>query len=318
LRKPIGFAKASSANHDGARVFVTADISNVSIGSADATLLIGDLAMSDRVLCTITNGVADVRMNRPGKINALDGAMFSALVEIGEALKTDTSVRAVVLSGEGRGFCAGLDFGSFQAMAGGGADRVLPTTGDPDDPSKMPGKITHQGQQACWVWQEIPVPVIAAVHGVALGGGCQIALGADMRYVTADAQFSVLEIRWGLIPDMTGTQMLPRLVGLDVAKDLTFSGRMVRGEEAVAIGLATRVCANPREDALAAAHEIAAKSPEAIRGAKALLNMAGQVSIAEGFAAERKGIRALIGSPNQVEAVTAFFEKRPATYSDAQ
>jgi enoyl-CoA hydratase/carnithine racemase len=299
-------------------VFVTADISNVSIGSTDATLLIGDLAMSDRVLCTITNGVADVRMNRPGKINALDGAMFSALVEIGEALKTDTSVRAVVLSGEGRGFCAGLDFGSFQAMAGGGADRVLPTTGDPDDPSKMPGKITHQGQQACWVWQEIPVPVIAAVHGVALGGGCQIALGADMRYVTADAQFSVLEIRWGLIPDMTGTQMLPRLVGLDVAKDLTFSGRMVRGEEAVAIGLATRVCANPREDALAAAHEIAAKSPEAIRGAKALLNMAGQVSIAEGFAAERKGIRALIGSPNQVEAVTAFFEKRPATYSDAQ
>jgi enoyl-CoA hydratase/carnithine racemase len=299
-------------------VFVTADISNVSIGSTDATLLIGDLAMSDRVLCTITNGVADVRMNRPDKINALDGAMFSALVEIGEALKTDTSVRAVVLSGEGRGFCAGLDFGSFQAMAGGGADRVLPTTGDPDDPSKMPGKITHQGQQACWVWQEIPVPVIAAVHGVALGGGCQIALGADMRYVTADAQFSVLEIRWGLIPDMTGTQMLPRLVGLDVAKDLTFSGRMVRGEEAVAIGLATRVCANPREDALAAAHEIAAKSPEAIRGAKALLNMAGQVSIAEGFAAERKGIRALIGSPNQVEAVTAFFEKRPATYSDAQ
>jgi enoyl-CoA hydratase/carnithine racemase len=274
--------------------------------------------MSDRVLCTITNGVADVRLNRADKINALDGAMFSALVEVGEALKIDTSVRAVVLSGEGRGFCAGLDFGSFQAMAGGGADRVLPTTGDPDDPSKLPGRITHQGQQACWVWQEIPVPVIAAVHGVALGGGCQIALGADMRYVTADAQFSVLEIRWGLVPDMTGSQMLPRLVGLDVAKDLTFSGRMVRGEEAVAIGLATRVCANPLEDALATAHEIAAKSPEAIRGAKALLNMAGQVSIAEGFVAERKGIRALIGSPNQVEAVTAFFEKRPATYSDAQ
>jgi enoyl-CoA hydratase/carnithine racemase len=299
-------------------VFVTADIRTSTSDRPTQTFLIGDPAMSDRVLCTITNGVADVRMNRPDKINALDGAMFSALVEIGEALKIDTSVRAVVLSGEGRGFCAGLDFGSFQAMAGGGADRVLPTTGDPDDPSKTPGKITHQGQQACWVWQEIPVPVIAAVHGVALGGGCQIALGADMRYVTADAQFSVLEIRWGLIPDMTGTQMLPRLVGLDVAKDLTFSGRMVKGEEAVAIGLATRVCVNPREDALACAHEIAAKSPEAIRGAKALLNMAGQVSIAEGFAAERKGIRALIGSPNQVEAVTAFFEKRPATYSDAQ
>ncbi len=274
--------------------------------------------MSDRVLCTITNGVADVRLNRAEKINALDGAMFSALVEVGESLKSDTSVRAVVLSGEGRGFCAGLDFGSFQAMAGGGVERVLPTTGDPDDPSKLPGKITHQGQQACWVWQEIPVPVIAAVHGVALGGGCQIALGADMRYVTADAQLSVLEIRWGLIPDMTGTQMLPRLVGLDVAKELTFSGRMVRGEEAVLIGLATRVCVDPREEAMTTAHEIASKSPDAIRGAKSLLNMAGQVSMADGFAAERRSIRALIGSTNQVEAVSAFFEKRSATYSDVK
>jgi enoyl-CoA hydratase/carnithine racemase len=274
--------------------------------------------MSDRVLCTITNGVADVRMNRPDKINALDGAMFAGLVEVGEALRTDKSVRAVVLSGEGRGFCAGLDFGSFQAMAGGGAgfDRVLPSTGDPEDPSKLPGKITHQGQQACWVWQEIPVPVIAAVHGVALGGGCQIALGADMRYVTADAQMSILEIRWGLLPDMTGTQMLPRLVGLDVAKELTFSGRMVRGEEAVAIGLATKVCVSPLEEALATAQEIARKSPEAVRGAKALLNMAGQVSLAEGFAAERREIKKLIGSANQVEAVTAFFEKRPANYAD--
>ena len=160
--------------------------------------------------------------------------------------------------------------------------------------------------------------MIAAVHGVALGGGCQIALGADMRYVTADAQLSILEIRWGLLPDMTGTQMLPRLIGLDRAKELTFSGRMVRGEEAVAIGLATRVCVNPREEALATAAEIASKSPEAIRGSKALLNMAGQVPIAEGFAAERKGIKALIGSANQIEAVTAFFEKRPAKYADVE
>ena len=279
----------------------------------------GAPAVSDRVLCTITNGVADVRMNRADKINALDSAMFAGLVEVGEALRTDSSVRAVVLSGEGRGFCAGLDFGSFQAMAGGkaGLDRVLPSTDEVDDPSKLPGKITHQGQQACWVWQEIPVPVIAAVHGVALGGGCQIALGADMRYVTPDAQMSILEIRWGLLPDMTGTQMLPRLVGLDVAKELTFSGRMVRGEEAVVIGLATRVCVNPLEEALATAHEIAGKSPEAVRGAKALLNMAGQVSLAEGFAAERREIKKLIGSPNQVEAVSAFFEKRSANYSDA-
>jgi enoyl-CoA hydratase/carnithine racemase len=273
--------------------------------------------MSDRVTCTITNGVADVRLNRADKMNALDGAMFAGLVEVGESLKDNPSVRAVVLSGEGRAFCAGLDFGSFQAMAGGNGDRVLPSGTDADDPSRLPGRITHQGQQAAWVWQEIPVPVIAAVHGVALGGGCQIALGADLRYTTADAQFSVLEIRWGLIPDMTGTQMLPRLVGLDRAKELTFTGRMVTGEEAVSIGLATKVCEDPRAEALALAADIAAKSPHAIRGAKALLNDAGQVSIADGFRGERATIKALIGSPNQVEAVKAFFEKRPANYADA-
>jgi enoyl-CoA hydratase/carnithine racemase len=272
--------------------------------------------MTDRVTYTIDNGVADVRLNRADKMNALDGAMFAGLVSVGEELKNNPDVRAVVLSGEGRSFCAGLDFGSFQAMAGGDGARVLPEGTDPEDPSKMPGKITHQGQQAAWVWQEIPVPVIAAVHGVALGGGCQIALGADMRYVTPDAQMSVLEIRWGLIPDMTGTQTLIRLVGLDVAKDLTFSGRMVKGEEAVSIGLATKVCENPLEDALAFAHDIAGKSPHAVRAAKALLNAAGTDSLAEGFKRERQVIRSLIGSPNQVEAVKAFFEKRPANYSN--
>ncbi len=271
---------------------------------------------NDRVTCTITDGVADVRLNRPEKMNAIDGALFEALAATGERLAADRSVRAVVLSGEGRGFCAGLDFGSFQAMAGGNGSKVLPTTGSPDDPSLTPGKITHRGQQAAWVWQEIPVPVIAAVHGVALGGGCQIALGADLRYTTADAKFSILEIRWGLIPDMTGTQTLTRLVGLDVAKELTFTGRMVSGEEAVRLGLATKVCADPLADALALAHEIAAKSPHAVRMAKALLNASGETSIAEGFKAERQGIATLIGSPNQVEAITAYFEKRPAVYAN--
>lgn len=266
--------------------------------------------MSDRVTYAIDGGVADVRLNRPEKINALDPAMFEALVEVGEALKADRSVRAVVLSGEGRGFCAGLDFASFQAMAGSGRPAVG-DLGRRDD-----GRITNRGQQAVYVWTEMPAPVIAAVHGVALGGGCQIALGADLRYVAPDAQLSVLEIRWGLIPDMTGTQMLPRLVGLDVAKELTFTGRMVSGEEAARIGLATKVTDNPREDALALAAEIAAKSPQAVRGAKELLNLAGQVSLAEGFAAEERTISGLIGSPNQVEAVTAYFEKRPAAYQD--
>lgn len=264
--------------------------------------------MAERVTVRIDNGVADVRLNRPEKMNALDGAMFRALVETGEALKADPSVRAVVLSGEGRAFCAGLDFSSFQAMAG---DEGMEIGAEPKG-----DRIANQGQQAAYVWAEMPAPVIVAVHGVALGGGCQIALGGDLRYCTADASFSVLEIRWGLAPDMTGTQLLPRLVGLDVAKELTFTGRMVNGTEAVAIGLATKVCEDPRADALALAHQIAANNPEAVQGAKALLNLAGQVSLAEGFAAEERLIKQLIGSPNQKEAVAAYFEKRPARYAD--
>ncbi len=271
-------------------------------------------AMSDRVSVTIQDGVADVRLNRPEKINALDPAMFAAIVEAGEALKTDNSVRAVVLSGEGRGFCAGLDFGSFQAMAGDGGARddgpPLASIGGTD------GRITHLGQQAAWVWQEVPVPVIAAIHGPALGGGIQIALGADIRLVAPDAKLSVLEIRWGLIPDMTGTAMLPRLVGLDVAKELTFTGRMVSGEEAARIGLATRCTDTPLDDALALAREIAGQSPHAVRGAKRLLNQSGTVPAAEQFAAERETIGGLIGGANQIEAVMAYFEKRDPIFAD--
>ena len=166
------------------------------------------------------------------------------------------------------------------------------------------------------MWQELPVPVIAAVHGVALGGGCQIALGADLRIVAPDAQLSILEIRWGLVPDMTGTAMLPLLVGLDVAKELTFTGRMVSGEEAARIGLATRVRPNPLEDALALAREIAGKSPTAVRGAKKLLNATPYRGVAEQFADERETIGSLIGSPNQVEAVMSYFEKRDPKFED--
>jgi enoyl-CoA hydratase/carnithine racemase len=278
--------------------------------------------MSDRVRCTITDGVADVRLNRPEKLNALDLAMFDALVDTGEALKADRSVRAVVLSGEGRGFCAGLDFASFQAMAAvngnDGAQGDDAPLGGPvaDLGHRDKGRITNRGQQAVYVWTEMPAPVIAAVHGPALGGGVQLALGADIRIVAPDAKLSVLEIRWGLVPDMTGSQMLPRLVGLDVAKELTFTGRMVSGEEAVRLGLATRVSDHPLDDALALAHEIAGRSPEAVRGAKALLNLAGLVSLEEGFIAESRTIGPLIGSPNQVEAVMAYFEKRAPVFRD--
>ena len=274
--------------------------------------------MSDRVTITIDGGVADVRMNRPEKMNALDGAQFAAIVEAGESLKSTPGVRAVVLSGEGRAFCAGLDFGSFQQMAGGGGgERPRREERNVSDGiADLNGRITHTGQQAAWVWQELEVPVIAAVHGVALGGGAQIALGADIRIFAPDVKFSILEIRWGLVPDMIGTYMLPRLVGLERAKELTFTGRMIDGEEAVRIGLATRTAEDPRAAALALAHEIAGKSPHAVKGGKMLLNRSLDATPADQFDVERRTIGSLIGGPNQVEAVMAYFEKRDPTFAD--
>jgi enoyl-CoA hydratase/carnithine racemase len=266
---------------------------------------------AQRVTVTMTGGVADVRLNRPEKRNALDPAMFAALVAAGEHLMTQPGLRAVVLSGEGPDFCAGLDFASFQAMRAG--DRFSAAAQLP--PSGGPTKAA--GQRAAYVWAELPVPVIAAVRGNALGGGLQIALGADIRIVAPDARLSVFEVAWGLIPDMTGTQLLPELVGRDVAKELTYTARIVSGAEAVRIGLATRTDPDPLTAALAMAKEIAARSPHAIRAAKRLLDLAGRTDLASGFAAEQEEMRALIGSPNQVEAVTARFENRDPSFGEA-
>jgi len=266
--------------------------------------------MSARVTIDITNGVADVRLNRADKMNALDPAMFDALEEAGTSLAVDPSVRAVVLSGEGRAFCAGLDFTSFAAMQ----DTDRPQSGG--SLMQTDDRITHRGQQVAYCWTEMPAPVICAITGVALGGGFQIAMGADIRLIAPDARMSVLEIRWGLVPDMTGTQTLVSHVGLDVAKELTYTGRMVEAEEAVRIGLATRVSEQPLADALELATEIAGKSPHAVQASKRLLNDAAKADLATGFAAEREEIGKLIGSANQVEAVTAYFEKRDPSFAD--
>src|ERR1700678_1480384 len=212
-----------------------------------------------RVTVEIKDGVADVRLARPDKRNALVAAVCAGLVTAGEQPKSEPAVRAVVLSGDGPDFCAGLDFGMFQAMRNG--DRL---TTHIDLPATR-GPARSAGQRAAYVWTEVPVPVIAAITGNALGGGLQIALGADIRIVAPDARLSVLEIRWGLVPDMTGSQLLPELVGRDVAKELTFSGRVLSGEQAVALGLATSVDPDPRRAALELARRVAGRSPHAIR-----------------------------------------------------
>jgi enoyl-CoA hydratase/carnithine racemase len=265
--------------------------------------------MSERVSISMQGGIADVRLNRPEKINALDQAMFKALVETGLALAEDRTVRAVVLSGEGRGFCAGLDFTGFMSMAGDGDVGGSLLSRHDDSPA-------NAAQRAAWVWTEVPVPVIAAIHGVAFGGGLQVALGADIRIATPTAQLSVMEVRWGLIPDMSGTQTLRRLVRLDVAKELTFSGRIVSGAEGAALGLVTRLADDPRAAAMQLAREIAGRSPDAIRAAKHLLDQCFQVSVAEGLQLEEQAQRNLIGSANQIEAVQANMQKRAPEFRD--
>ena len=267
----------------------------------------------DRVTISIEDGIADVRMNRADKRNALDNAMFTSLAAAGEYLKTLSELRAVVLSGDGASFCAGLDFGSFQAMAQGSSGQG----GSVNAGAMSDGRITHLAQQVCWVWQEVPVPVIAAVHGHALGGGMQIALGADIRIVHPDTQLSVREVHWGLIPDMTGTLMLSRLVRPDIVKDLVFSARVFSGSEGFELGVVTRLSKTPQADAMDLAQEIAGRSPDAVRGAKKLINLMANDGAAQQFAAEREVIGKLIGGANQVEAVMSHFEKRPPKFNSS-
>lgn len=265
------------------------------------------------------DGVVELHLNRPDKMNALDPAMFDALVAAGERLQGERTVRAVVMTGRGKAFCAGLDMESFARMgdaASGGAG-VLGQGGRADLIERTHG-ISNAAQYVAMAWREVPVPVIAAVHGVAFGGGLQVALGADLRLVTAETRMSVMEIKWGLVPDMGGTPLLRALLRDDVARELTYTGRIVAGEEAVALGLATRVVADPLAEAQRLAHEIAARSPDAIRGGKRLLNAMANPSVsdAELLLAESKEQQALIGSPNQAEAVRANMEKRLPRFAD--
>lgn len=271
--------------------------------------------MSNLVTIDLQDGVADVRLNRPDKYNALSTDMFKSIAGAALELAEEKSLRAVVLSGNGKGFCAGLDFQSFQGMAGGGGGNGA---AESDVPTPKIDKPANLFQSAGYLWRTMPVPVIAAVHGVAYGGGFQIAMGADIRIAKPDARMSVLEIKWGLIPDMGITQTARGVVRLDVLKELTFTGRIVSGEEAVGLGVVTRVSENPLEDALALAREIASKSPHAIRAGKELLARGWEGSADASFALEAELQGRLVGTPNQIESVMANMQKRAAAFADVE
>jgi enoyl-CoA hydratase/carnithine racemase len=262
-------------------------------------------------------GVAEVCLVRADKMNALDPAMFEALVAAIAQLKALPQLRAVVLYGEGKAFCAGLDMASFAAMSSQGdaaasdpAKNLLPRTQG----------IANNPQHIALGWRELAVPVIAAVQGVAFGGGLQLALGVDIRLVTADTKMSFMEMKWGLVPDMAGMVLARGLVRDDVLRELIYTGRIAVGADAVQTGLATRVCDDPLAEARALASSIAARSPTAVRAAKRLANLANQTldaGAAQLLLAESAEQAAIIGSPNQTEAVAANLGKRAAVFANA-
>jgi enoyl-CoA hydratase/carnithine racemase len=269
-------------------------------------------SFSERVTVAIADGVAEVRLDRPDKLNALDPAMFDSLIAAGGYVSSQKRVRAVVLHGAGRGFSAGLDMQSFVAMAAGRTesgvgDIVARTHGD-----------ANAFQEAALVWRGLPVPVIAAIQGVCFGGGFQIALGADIRYVAPDARLAILEIKWGLVPDMGGIALMRELARGDAIRELAFTGREFTGAEALAYGFATAVHADPLAQARATAREIAGRSPDAVRALKRLLNAATDKDMVSILLAESKEQAKLIGSPNQIETIRAGVEKRAPRFSDPE
>lgn len=262
--------------------------------------------MEHRVDLSFDGAVAHVRLDRSDKHNGLDLAMFEALVATGVALQGRRDVRAVVLSGAGPSFCAGLDFPAVMSDPGA-MQRLLERT------AASPANLA---QRVAWVWAELAVPVFAALHGAVYGGGLQIALAADVRYAAPGARLSVMEIRYGLIPDMSLTQTLMRLVRPDLVRELVYTARVVEVAEAQAIGLVTHVVDDPVAAALAAARAVAERSPEAIRAAKRLLRDAPDLDTASALAFETELQLPLLGSPNQLEAVGATMMRRPAVFED--
>ena len=266
-----------------------------------------ETVLHERVLLEIRDHIATVTLNRPDKRNALDIGMFDGIVAAAAAIADEPDVRAVVLTGAGPAFCAGLDVKSMMTNPAA-IERLL---------MKAPGELTNLAQRVCWAWRELPVPVIAALKGEVFGGGLQIALGADIRLAMPDARLSVMEIRWGLIPDMGGSRVLKDIMPLDVAKELALTGRIVDGEEGVGMGLVTRVCADPLAAARELAGEIAARSPDAIRSTKYLFDRAPTLNDPDGLALETQLQMALIGQKNQLEAVRAGMARTAPDFQPA-
>ncbi len=260
--------------------------------------------MSALVSHTVTDGIAHVRLTRPEKLNALTLQTLEELVRTARSLRRDRTLRAIIVSGDGASFCAGLDFGTVLKSPAGILGALTP----------RPWRGTNTFQEACWAWRRLPVPVIAAVHGHCYGGGLQLALAADFRIATPDSEWSVLEGRWGLIPDMTGVRTLSELVGIDVAKRLTMTGQMLSGKEAHDLGLVTELAAEPVAAAEDLARELAGRSPDALAAAKRLFNRTWTASPRQTFLQERLEQYVLLVTANSKAAVKAALAGEPPQF----
>ncbi len=260
--------------------------------------------MNDRVTMSVANQVADVRLTRGDKMNAIDPAMFEAIGAAIDALADRSDVRCVVVSGKGKAFCAGLDMSSM-AAGGSGLSRVERN----DQGSILPQHVT-------WGWRNLPMPVIAAVHGVAFGGGFQIMSGADVRIAAPGTRFAIREVYWGIVPDMAGWPIWRGLVRDDVLRELVYTAREFDAVEALHHGFITRIADDPHAEAMALAHRIAANNPHAIRAAKRLANAAHDLDVPAMLKMETDEQIELIGKPNMREAVAAHMGKRTAVFAD--
>lgn len=271
--------------------------------------------INDRIELTVKNHIAHVKLSRADKMNALDNEMFEAIPMVGEQIRQDSRIRVVVVSGAGGNFCAGLDKSNFSS--------ILEKKGvslEDDEPAMVLADRTHgisnALQYVVWMWRELPMPVIAAIDGFALGGGLQIALGADFRYAAADSKFSILEMRWGIIPDMGSTQIMRHMIRDDVIRELTYTARIFTAQEAKEWGFITDIVDDPLAHAMAMAEQISLKNPDAIRASKKMLEASNYQTAAEGLLMESVEQDKIMGTPNQVEAVMAELQKRKPNFVD--
>ncbi len=271
--------------------------------------------INDRIELTIENHVAYVVLARPQKMNALDRQMFEAIPQVGEQLRNDPTIRVVIVSGQGGNFSAGLDKSNFEALfaqqANGGGEPVTSNL------AERTHGIANAVQYVAWMWRELPMPVIAATEGMVLGGGLQIALGADIRIAAPNSQFAILEMKWGIIPDMSSTQIMRHLIRDDIIRELTYTARMFSAQEAKDWGFITHISDDPMAHAKELATQIALKNPQAVRASKRVIDSSYYQTQAEGLLMESVEQDKIMGTPNQLEAVMAVMQKRKPEFRDS-